>query len=100
MKAKSEAKAGSSIGITVSKGSDKPAKRVSVPSLIGMTQTQAEDVLASLKLVSKAEDPVYSEDAKPGTIFKQSVAAARRSKRVRPSASPRRWARTSPSCPA
>ena len=40
-----------------------------------MTQTQAEDVLASLKLVSKAEDPVYSEDAKPGTIFKQSVAA-------------------------
>lgn len=75
MKAKSEAKAGSSIGITVSKGSDKPAKRVSVPSLIGMTQTQAEDVLASLKLVSKAEDPVYSEDAKPGTIFKQSVAA-------------------------
>ena len=75
VKAKSEAKAGSSIGITVSKGSDKPAKRVSVPSLIGMTQTQAEDVLASLKLVSKAEDPVYSEDAKPGTIFKQSVAA-------------------------
>ena len=71
----SQAKAGSSIGITVSKGSDKPAKRVSVPSLIGMTQTQAEDVLASLKLVSKAEDPVYSEDAKPGTIFKQSVAA-------------------------
>ena len=64
VKAKSEAKAGSSIGITVSKGSDKPAKRVSVPSLIGMTQTQ-----------SKAEDPVYSEDAKPGTIFKQSVAA-------------------------
>ena len=60
VKAKSEAKAGSSIGITVSKGSDKPAKRVSVPSLIGM---------------SKAEDPVYSEDAKPGTIFKQSVAA-------------------------
>ena len=55
VKAKSEAKAGSSIGITVSKGSDKPAKRVSVPSLIGMTQTQAEDVLASLKLVSKAE---------------------------------------------
>ena len=75
VKAKSEAKAGSSTGITVSKGSDKPAKRVSVPSLIGMTQTQAEDVLASLKLVSKAEDPVYSEDAKPGTIFKQSVAA-------------------------
>ena len=75
VKAKSEAKAGSSIGITVSKGSGKPAKRVSVPSLIGMTQTQAEDVLASLKLVSKAEDPVYSEDAKPGTIFKQSVAA-------------------------
>ena len=62
VKAKSEAKAGSSIGITVSKGSDKPAKRVSVPSLIGMTQTQAEDVLASLKLVSKAEDPVYSEN--------------------------------------
>ena len=59
----------------MSKGSGKPAKRVPVPSLIGMTQTQAEDVLASLKLVSKAEDPVYSEDAKPGTIFKQSVAA-------------------------
>ena len=74
VKAKSEAKAGSSIGITVSKGSGKPAKRVPVPSLIGMTQTQAEDVLASLKLVSKAEDPVYSEDAKPGPIFKQSVA--------------------------
>lgn len=69
-----EAKLGSTIDYVVSKGVKKTPAQVAVPNLAGMTQTQAEDVLAKAKLVSKAGDPVYADGVEPGKIFKQSVA--------------------------
>lgn len=74
-KASEQKEPGSTIDLVVSKGMQKAPVQVAVPDLSGMTQTQAEDALASVKLVPKAGDPVFKDGVEAGKIFSQSVAA-------------------------
>ena len=64
---------GSTITLVVSKGSNAPPEKVTVPNLSGMTQTQAEDALLAIKLMPLPGNPEFAPGVDPGKIFKQSV---------------------------
>lgn len=72
---KTKSESGKEVSLVISKGKAKAVSKVKVPDVTGMSQTQAEEALAALRLVSKAEDPVYNADVAPGKVFKQSVTA-------------------------
>ena len=63
---------GSKVSISVSKGKAQPAE-VSVPNLIGMNQTDAENAIAAAKLVAVQDDPVVTNEVAPGLVCKQSI---------------------------
>lgn len=68
-------KAGETISLVVSKGSNKPPEKVTVPDLKGKTQTEAEKALLDLELVPIPTDPVVIDGVTPGKVFQQAVAA-------------------------
>ncbi|MBO4353093.1 MAG: PASTA domain-containing protein, partial [Eggerthellaceae bacterium] len=68
------ADSGTKIDLVVSKGKADAAD-VTMPNLIGMSQTDAEKAIADANLVAVQEDPVVSTDVDPGKVCKQSIAA-------------------------
>ncbi|MBR0404425.1 MAG: PASTA domain-containing protein [Eggerthellaceae bacterium] len=66
--------AGAKVSITVSLGKKAP-EEVTVPNLLGMTQTEAEQAIKDAKLVAVQDDPVVSMDVAPGLVCKQSIQA-------------------------
>lgn len=66
--------AGSKVAIKVSKGKEAP-KQVTVPNLIGMSQTEAEQAISDAGLVAVQGEPVVNPDVQPGLVCRQSIDA-------------------------
>lgn len=65
---------GSKVAFVVSKGKEAP-KQVTVPNLIGMTQTDAESAISDAGLVAVQGEPVVDPDVQPGLVCRQSIDA-------------------------
>ncbi len=72
-----KAKKGSTVDISVSKGTE----QVSVPDLRGMTKDQAQKALSDAGLKASEGDAVYSSDISEGLVVEQSVAAGTSAKK-------------------
>lgn len=72
-----KAKKGSTVSISVSKGT----KQVSVPDLRGMTKDQAQKALTDAGLKASEGDTVYSSDVEEGKVAEQSIAAGNSAKK-------------------
>lgn len=76
-KAGEKAKKGSTVNISVSKGTE----QVSVPDLRGMTKDQAQKALSDAGLKASEGDTVYSSDVDEGKVAEQSVSAGATAKK-------------------
>ena len=65
---------GSKVAFVVSKGKEAP-EQVTVPNLIGMTQTEAEDAISDAGLIAVQDEPVVDPDVQPGLVCQQSIEA-------------------------
>lgn len=72
-----KAKKGSTVSISVSKGTE----QVSVPDLRGMTKDQAQKALTDAGLKASEGDTVYSSDVEEGKVAEQSIAAGNSAKK-------------------
>ena len=72
-----KAKKGSTVDISVSKGTE----QVSVPDLRGMTRDQAQKALSDAGLKASEGDTVYSSDINEGLVAEQNVAAGTSAKK-------------------
>ncbi len=73
-KALGTAKANSQVNLVISSGKEK-AKKVQVPDLKGLSQSDAERELNKLGLIGVATAPEVSSAVAPGKVFKQSIGA-------------------------
>ena len=66
---------GTKVDLLISRGSNEPLPRTTVPNLNGMTLSEAKEVLAQANLVAVPGNPEFSNTVEAGQIFKQSPEA-------------------------